>query len=346
MADYKKVTLKNGQIRYRKTISLGFYPDGRRKQKQITAKTVKELRKLESEYMLGEKKVSSKTSRTFGDLYDLYLDEQSKTLQPTTIYHKQCTKKIFKPFLDRSITSIKDSEIKDFFEGLCNETTVNTVNHYYSVMHAFYKWLYINHIITNNPMDFVKQPRQNDHKEMNYLTEDEFWKLYKFVDDDKMKLFLMVLFYTGIRKGEACALSKKELVDHELHLFENCQPINGSGRIVTDHMKTKSSNRIVPIPLWLEGDLSSMLEESEYPFLNQYVHIGRKLHRALKKAGLKDIRVHDLRHSYAALLISRGVDIYTVSKLMGHTSVAITSGIYGHLYDKKRKAVADLLVKK
>ena len=347
MKDYKKVTLKNGEVRYRKTISLGFYPDGRRKQKRITAKTVKELRKLESEYMLGEKKVAHSTSKKFTDVYDAYLDEQSKTLQRTTIDMKRWVKKTFKPFFDRSVSSIKDNEITEHFEIRSEKVKYETVRHEYSILKAFFKWMYQKHIITENTMDFVKLPKSKETpKEMQYITEDDFWKMYQHIKLDKFKLIFTVMFYTGLRKGELCALSSKEIVDHELHLSENCQKVKGEGLVITDHMKTPRSKRIVPLPLWLEYDLKEYLEKADYPFMGEYFHIGVVLHRILEDAGLPDMRVHDMRHSYAALLISRDVDIYTVSKLMGHTSVTTTSKIYGHLYDRKRRAVANLLVKK
>lgn len=61
-----------------------------------------------------------------------------------------------------------------------------------------------------------------------------------------------------------------------------------------------------------------------------------------KKTKLKRIRIHDFRHSYASMLISKGVDVYTVSKMLGHADIKTTINVYGHLYPDKRKEITNL----
>ena len=196
-------------------------------------------------------------------------------------------------------------------------------------------------IIESNPFDYLSPPKV-ESKEMKYIKEEEFWKVYNVIKEPRYKVIFMTLFFCGLRKGEVCGLSDGDLVGNELHLHRTVKDTKENGLIISNKFKTPTSRRIVPIPRFLKYDLQYYLDEDKYPFKNDYRNLSQILKLILKDADVKRIRVHDFRHSYAALLISKGVDIYTISKLMGHASVATTSRVYGHLYDEKRKEITDL----
>ena len=71
--------------------------------------------------------------------------------------------------------------------------------------------------------------------------------------------------------------------------------------------------------------------------------VTRKLHRILKRAGLPDIRFHDLRHSFATLSLEQGMDIKTVSHMLGHTDAGFTMNTYMHVTDAMQQNVADTM---
>ena len=344
MADYKKIKLKNGDTRFQKTISLGFEVDGRRRQKVLRAKTLKELRNLEAQYKLGIRSASLENARTFSECYDLWLVECAKENAETTIDVKRWIKKNFTPFFDRSISKIKDRDINLLMEKRSAEVQPETVRHEYSILSAFFKWCYRTHIITENPMVYTRTPKTKK-KDMMYIKEDDFFTMLSAIKEPRYVLIFSLLFYCGLRKGELCGLSAPDLIDHELHLHHACKHIKNKGLVISPDLKNEQSRRIVPIPSWIEFDLAAYLGSGDYPFKKEYYHIGVALHRILEDAGLPDMRVHDMRHSYAAFLLASGVDIYTVSVLMGHASVQTTSRRYGHLYDEKRKAIAKLFEK-
>lgn len=95
--------------------------------------------------------------------------------------------------------------------------------------------------------------------------------------------------------------------------------------------KTKSAKRVIPIP----ADVRPLLAGEGWLFTtrNDTLHnprnVTRAFNRARDRAGVT-CRFHDLRHTYATWLLSRNVPVHTVSKLLGHTSIAITADIYGH----------------
>jgi integrase len=193
-------------------------------------------------------------------------------------------------------------------------------------------------------MVYTRTPKTKK-KDMTYIKEDDFFTMLSAIKEPRYVLIFALLFYCGLRKGELCGLSAPDLIDHELHLHHACKHIKNKGLVISPDLKNEQSRRIVPIPSWIEFDLAAYLGSGDFPFKKEYYHIGVALHRILEDAGLPDMRVHDMRHSYAALLIASGVDIYTVSVLMGHASVQTTSRRYGHLYDEKRKAIAKLFEK-
>lgn len=339
MKDYEKYTLKNGEVRYRKYVSLGSTL-GKRKATRITAPTLKELRKKEAEIRTGSRSVHINKSVSFDDAYTMYLADQRDHIAKTTLEQKEWARKKFEAISNMRITKIKYTDIDDLMRLRASEASNETLRHEYSILNAFFKWMYKKQMIDDNPMQYTTAPKER-HKEMSYITEDQFWRMYKCIKVDRFKVIFMTLFYCGLRKGELCGLSIDDLHDNELILHHTVKHVGGT-LVVSDKFKNETSRRIVPIPRFLKYDLEQQLRLGDYPFKKEYYHIGTTLKTILNDAGLPPMRVHDLRHSYAALLISKGVDIYTISKLMGHATVVTTSKIYGHLYDKKRKEITDL----
>lgn len=339
MASYEKITLKSGQIRYRKYVSLGIV-GGRRKSTRITAKTLKELKQKEAQLLLGTKGIAQSGSKTMSEVYDLYLNDVSKTLRPSTMSIKRYIKKNYGFLLEEKINKISAMDIETWAQMRKNLISNNTLHNDYAHLGAFFVWCVKHKIIDKNPMQYLDKPRI-EQKEMYFITESEFWQLYKAVDEPILKTAYAVLFYCGLRKSELCGLSLADVQGNELSLHHTARQIRG-GFDISEKFKNASSKRIVPLPRFLHYDLVAVLKSAPYPFSKEYNRIGRHLVKALEKANMSHIRVHDLRHSYASMLIAKGVDIFTVSKLMGHSSVTTTSKIYGHLYKEKRQQIVDL----
>ena len=108
--------------------------------------------------------------------------------------------------------------------------------------------------------------------------------------------------------------------------------------IESEKFKTDSSKRIVPIPKWLDfGSGKGFIFNPK-----DYLHLQRIFKNDITKANVKEIRIHDLRHSYVAMLISKNVDIFTIKELVGHSKISMTIDTYGHLYPDKRKEISNL----
>lgn len=338
--DYEKYTLKNGKTRYRKTVSLGTYADGRRRQKRITADTLKELRRKESETILGARRKVGRGDMTFSECVDAYFSEIESSQSPITVQNKR---HVFYGIMaclnDKQLRRIGSDDIEEIIDNRSTEISYATLRKEMTDMKAFFTWCYVRRLTDENVMEKMKIPPYR-HKERPFLTEKEMWNVIMSARRREHRMAFLVICFTGLRKEELGGLSIGDLWNHELHLSHVAKRIKGKGIVITESFKNETSKRIVPIPLWIEHDLREFLETADYPFREMS---GRLSHIMRETVGSRNLTVHDLRHSYAALLISKGVDIYTLSKIMGHSSIDTTARIYGHLYDESRRKVASLL---
>ena len=338
--EYKVKTLKNGEKRYIFDISLGYKADGKRIRTTISAKNIKEGRKKVAELRLKINKPTSNDSEIFESAYSYYIKYCTDIgMRETTLYNKKHVYyKNFSYFYGMKMSKIKETDIDEWRNNLKKTLSDSTVNTRECALNAFLTWCVRKNIIEVNPFTkLIKTPMKRKN-ELNFWTEKEFKDFIDKVTYEEHKKIFTTLFYTGLRKSELFGLKYSDIHGHELHLTETVKR-NGSTYVVEDKFKNDQSKRIVPIPKWL--DLGS---GEGYIFRpTKYCHINRDFDNWIMRTGTKRIRIHDLRHSYVAMLINKGVDIYTISKIVGHSSIKTTLDTYGHLYDTKRKKISDLL---
>ncbi|MEA4821894.1 MAG: site-specific integrase [Erysipelotrichales bacterium] len=188
--------------------------------------------------------------------------------------------------------------------------------------------------------------KYEERKEFEVWNDDEFKLFINCIQNEIYKAFFTLLYYTGMRKGEAKALYKSDLSDHAVNIKKSMR--KGSDTI--SFTKTKSSERIVRLDsktyalitplkategLYLFGD--------EEPLSNTTIQ--RIFDKGIKESGVKSIRIHDLRHSHATNLINAGANIVAVSKRLGHSDISITLRVYTHLMKRSEDELIAILEK-
>jgi integrase len=185
-------------------------------------------------------------------------------------------------------------------------------------------------------------------KEMNFWTKDEFQKFIEVVDDSECYYAFQVLYWCGFRVGELLALTFAD-VDTEgrtITINKSYQRLHGQD-IVTEP-KTKKSNRTVTITLTLAEKLEEYRakfyrpEEKDRMFPFTKSHLYPAMTKYAEIAGVKRIRVHDLRHSHVSLLIDMGFSPVAIAERVGHESIEVTFR-YSHLFPSKQTEMADKL---
>ena len=256
---------------------------------------------------------------------------------------------------------------KNLFEAVNEDKRLSdkTISEYHrcisSILTAAVQW----QVIPSNPCQRVKPP-QSEHKEPVILDEKGTAELIQCLEDEplKYKTAVMLLLYTGMRRGELCALnwSDIDLDKGILHITKAIQytPDNG---IYEDTTKTKKSNRVIRIP----SVMIKLLKQHKQNQLQIHLALGDKWENSgkvftnitggiihpntvslwfkdfIKRHNLPDIHIHTLRHVSATLLIAGGADIATVSKRLGHADKSTTLNIYTHAIQSADAAAADML---
>lgn len=343
--EYKVKILKNGEKRYIFDVNIGYRADGSRIRKTVTAKTIKDGRKRVSELMLNtNNKVILQKNRLFSSVYDLYItDCKKRGLSINTInLISNSYRKNFHRFENTKIDKIKETDLTEWSNDLANTLSNRSIRNREDTLNTFFNWCVKRKFIEFNPFVYVNRTKYNKPN-LNFWTESQFNEFLKVINNNTHKLIFTTLFYTGLRKGEFCGLSINDLdINHcELHLSHNIRR-DVYKIVITTEFKNEYSKRIVPIPVWLCEPLRNFMTTKKYPFKGYYTNLSRIMNGYIAKTDLPHIRVHDLRHSYVSMLINKNVDIYTISRMVGHNDIKTTINIYGDLYPDKRKYVTSL----
>lgn len=186
-------------------------------------------------------------------------------------------------------------------------------------------------------------------KEMLFYTYEEFQKFISAEEDIKWIAIFQILYFCGLRRGELLGLQWRDIDFYRNTLSISKQITSRSGTVKNFHFsvpKTKSSIRTLPICKTLRTSLQMLrLEASKVNGFNDYYFIcgdafplsanslvDHKNNLAIK-AGVKEIRLHDFRHSCASLLIDKGSNVTLVAKYLGHTKIEETLNTYSHMFN-------------
>ena len=208
-------------------------------------------------------------------------------------------------------------------------------------------------IISKNPCSKVKLP-EAEPKEMKTLSANNLAAFLNEAKESDCYEFYYLVIATGMRRGEILALEWSDVDFKNKTISVSKQLQRTSDGLTVTLPKTKSSIRKITI----SDDCVNLLKILRgrqrldkkllfpSPITDSYRDpdaVTRKLHRILKRAGLPDIRFHDLRHSFATLSLEQGMDIKTVSHMLGHTDAGFTMNTSMHVTDAMQQNVADTM---
>lgn len=294
----------------------------------------------------------------FLDVYDdymLYARKKQKNQSFTTMKYK-FDLHVLPYFKDMFLEEITSKNILEWEEYILTFNFSNNQNrNLYYILSGFFEYCSIflgfNKKIISNVGCF--KPKYED-KKADYYTLDEFNQFISCIDDYVFKQFFTLMFFTGLRPGEAMALKFKDLSNGYINVSKTIES-HGKREITTP--KTYSSNRQVKIDRKLEKDLLKLrrvYEDKGIPFNSDLFLFGatkplssstidRRKEKACKKAGIRSITKHQFRHSHATMLVDEGIPITEVSRRLGHSKVSTTLDVYSHTDLTQEKRVFDTL---
>ena len=187
------------------------------------------------------------------------------------------------------------------------------------------------------------------NREMLFWTKVEYLKFAEVMMDKPLSYYAFeMLYWCGIREGELLALTPSDF-DFEkgtVSITKSYQRLNGRDLITTP--KTEKSNRVIRMPKFLVQEIQDYLkmlygigpEDRMFQVTKSYLY--REMKRGSKEAGVKCIRVHDIRHSAVSLLIDMGFSATAIADRVGHESIEITYN-YAHMFPSRQAEMADKL---
>ena len=314
--------------------------------------TKKEALAYERDFL---EKQSANPDMTFQNLYELYMEDMTARLKQSTILTKKhiCETHILPFFGKKPINEIKASDVRRWQNQLMNfpkgysKTYLKTINNQLTCMINYAKRFYD---LNTNPCGQAGSIGQAKAEEMDYWTYDEYIAFREGIKDKPLSyICFQVLYWTGMREGELLALTAADidLDTKQIDINKTYQRLHGEDIITTP--KTRKSKRKVPIPDFLCQELQEymdsryMLAPNERLFPITKSFLSHEMERGCKKTGVKRIRIHDIRHSHASLLINQGCDALILADRLGHEKVSTTLNTYSHLFPHKQQELVSNL---
>lgn len=325
------------------------YQNERRKKQKRGFNTKKEAQEFEREFLLQSQ---FSIEMNFKSLYLLYHKDIESRIKLSTLETKKyiVENKILPFFENMKVQDIKPIHIRKWQSDLLrtdySRTYLKTI---YNQLTAIFNYAVKFHNLSKNPCHVAGSIGKKDADEMQILTLQEFNKMIDCVRDIENKYFYIILFWTGMRKGELLALNYKDVdfINKTITINKNLQVIK-SKEIITEP-KTLKSKRVIIVNDIVLNCIQKLWDTTYKPkatdrifFLSKF-SLKRQLDTACKKAGVPNIRVHDLRHSHATYLLANGINIVLVSRRLGHEKVQTTLNIYCHICPSSEDRLNDVL---
>lgn len=224
-----------------------------------------------------------------------------------------------------------------------------TVRGIHTTLHAALDKAVDEKLIFRNPVDRCKLPPAKP-REMKGLSPDEIQRLLIQAKEDGCFELLLLELSTGLRRGEILALQWDDLNFKTGTLRVERQVHRVNGELVVSKPKTKASNRNVVLPIPVLNVLKNYKNaiDSRWIFPSPVKEdspldpaaVRKRLQTVLERAECKHIRFHDLRHTFATASLEHGMDVKTLSTVIGHVSSSTTLNIYAHVTDEMRRTAA------
>lgn len=365
----KPSKLKNG--RWRARIPVGRNEDGELKYRNVTAKTEDEcwerLKTLKKELGLPEEIDSH---MPFGEWIDYWFREFcAPRLRASTqeTYRNRIYKQIIPKIGNIPLDELKNNDLQAFYSHLIAEGRLINVNkfgsglsnshirHIHSHCSAALKKAIEEGLIFKNPADGCRLPPKV-HGKITILTHDELYRLLVQAKYDGMFEMLFLDITTGLRRGELVALKWSDLNIRKAELNVSRQYTRINGKMVISNPKTPSAVRTIKLTKItlrvLKGYQQRANSEWMFPSPLDATHpkdpeaCGRKLKRILEKAGCRNIRFHDIRHTFATMALENGIDVKTVADILGHNTVETALDTYTHITNEMQNQSAHTIDRK
>lgn len=375
----RKRELKNGKYSWQIIVEADIDPiTGKRNRiyKTIKGGTKKQAEKIMIQMIneLHEGTFIAEISQTYGQFLEEWLNTYIIPMKsPTTTkrYVEQVEKYIVPALGKKKLQDLKAIDIQKFYNSLAEKSPLSDnplssksiKNIHMNILASLGQAVKLD-LIKKNPAHYVEVPKTKKYQAEVY-TPKEVQILLENVIDTDMELPIALLVGLGLRRGEVLALRWKDVDLEKGKVCIRRNMVRVNKEIIFKDPKTETSNREIELP----STLLKLLQVERKRYLTNKLKMGeqfedndlvvcwddgkciypdtlsQKFRRLIERIGLKHIRLHDLRHTNATLMLEYGVNIKVAQQRLGHASISTTMDIYSHVTEKVEKEAADKLDK-
>lgn len=379
-----------GSIRKRgNSYYIRYYDKNGKQLEKVGGKTKKEaqLKLNEILYRL-ENGGEINSNMLLNEYLNMWLDDYIKDEKSDNTYdkYKKATEKYINPVLgDIKLKDLKVIHIEKFLKKLKlskiksgnNQKKISdtTIQVYYGILRTALNKAVKLQMLNDNPCKFIDTPKRSKFK-ANTLTVQEFYLIYntlnsELYEDYIFKLALDIALETGLRRGEMCGLTWKDIDFNNKCIHINQALIRVDNAYTISNLKTDSSYRSLPVSDTLltklenhkkrqkinrvkygQFYLKNIFNKKEYDLIFTWENgkfiipsnFLQRLKRMLEYCNInKNIRWHDLRHTNATLLLEGGASMKTVQERLGHSLMQTTSDTYAHVTEKMNREATNII---
>ncbi len=377
-----KTNYEKGKYKYfRVTATVGTTPEGKPIKKEFYGKSQREAQQKKDAYIaeLNKGLALDYDKMTLGDLMRLWLTEYVKpskapnTLARYTLVYNNYVKPT--ELNSKRLCDIKFLYLQQYYNKLFAEGKRSTqIFNLNKVLRTFFNFCITNNYIVQNPTFKIVIPKaeqtENQKETIDIFTDEEIKAILQNCRD-YMPCLVRLAIATGMRKGELLGLElgAVDLSSAEITVKQSLKAVtiyddenNARSEMQIGTTKTKQT-RTVPIPLSLIPDIKKHIRDQRALFFKYGMtysdndllfttkgcqpinnrNLQRAWERTLKRANVRYRKFHNLRHTYASKLLANGVDLKTISALLGHSNISITADIYVHVIPETKADAASKL---
>lgn len=319
-------------------------------------KTKREALQWEKEFQLQRQ---GSIEMSFADFANVYRADRTPRLKESTTLMKDniIDTKLVPYFGKKALQEITTRDVMLWQNELINFRDPKTGKPYsksylktiHNQLSAMFNHAVRHYKLKENPAMLVGNMGSEKNIQMQYWTKEEYLRFSEQMMDEPMAYYcFQVLYWCGIREGEVLALTLADIDFENGKLIINKTFHQLKGKDVITDPKTPKSNRVIQMPNFLVEELRDYVKmqydlqptDRLFPVYKSYLY--RMMKKGSELAGVKKIRVHDLRHSHVSLLIHMGYSAVAIAERVGHESVDITYR-YAHMFPSVQMDMANKL---
>lgn len=339
-------------------ISTGSGPNRKRKSKIVTYTSKKELEKMHQRFE-DEVRHNPLIDTTVAELVEAYINSR-KVLgaKQTTLHGYDVTaERIYSRFQGIKAADLTSYQVQAFVVDMSEKYSPKTIRNTISLLSSSYDNAIRLGQLGKNPCKMVTLPKK-EHPKIDIFDNEQIVRFLDALDDERIdyKVAYQLALFCGLRRSEILGLQEKHInVPFRCVTIEQSRH-NVKGTYYVQTTKTESSHRTIAVPDFVMENITELLDvhnSFQYKHTDYLIQNGfgqpmtpsaltSQIYRIEERAGLPQVSLHDLRHTFASMLNNANVDIAMISRELGHSSINVTLGIYTHAFGNVAQSSRDI----